>query len=91
MRFVQWRATRQAAVACTLLQTRPELSIKEVATAAGFSSTSVLDHFLRRTRGFSPSAFRQRGSASPADTRESTNSTAGQFDAADFRPVTKAD
>lgn len=71
MRFSEWRATRQAAVACTLLRTRPELSIKEVAIAAGFSSTSVLDHFLRRTCGFSPSAFRQRASASPATNENS--------------------
>jgi methylphosphotriester-DNA--protein-cysteine methyltransferase len=91
MRFVEWRAARQATVACTLLRTRPELSIKEIATAAGFSSTSVLDHFLRRRRGLAPSAFREGGIAWLADTRQSTNSTAGQFDAADFRPFTKAD
>lgn len=91
MRFVEWRAMRQAAVACALLRTRPDLSIKEIASAAGFSSTSVLDHFLRRTCGLSPSAFRQGGSAWPADARQSTNSTASQFGAADFRPFTKAD
>jgi methylphosphotriester-DNA--protein-cysteine methyltransferase len=91
MRFVEWRATRQATVACRLLRTRPELSVKEIAVAAGFSSTSVLDHFLRRTCGFSPSAFRQRGSTSPAAAQESTNSTSSQRDAADLRALAKAD
>ena len=90
MRFGEWRATRQAAVACTLLRTRPELSIKEVAVAAGFSSTSVLDHFLRRTCGFSPSAFRRRGTAVPAATRQSTNSTSSQRVGADLRALAKA-
>jgi methylphosphotriester-DNA--protein-cysteine methyltransferase len=76
MRFMEWRAAHQAAVVCTLLRTRPDLSIKEIAVAAGFSCTSVLDHFLRRTCGLSPSAFRQRRSAWSADPPQSTNSTA---------------
>ncbi len=76
MRFMEWRAAHQAVVVCTLLRTRPDLSIKQIAVAAGFSSTSVLDHFLRRTCGFSPSAFRHGVSAWSAGTPQSTDSTA---------------
>ena len=76
MRFMEWRAAHQAVVVCTLLRTRPDLSIKQIAVAAGFSSTSVLDHFLRRTCGFSPSVFRQGARAGSAGTPQPTNSTA---------------
>jgi AraC-like DNA-binding protein len=56
--FSEWRARQRIADACTLLRTRPDLSIKEVSAAAGFSSTSVFDRFLRRTCGRSPSQCR---------------------------------
>ena len=56
--FSAWRARCRLAQACTLLRTRPDLSIKEVAAAAGFSSTSVFDRFMRRTCGRSPSEWR---------------------------------
>ena len=56
--FSAWRARCRLAQACTLLRTRPDLSIKEVAAAAGFSSTSVFDRFMRRTCGRSPSEYR---------------------------------
>jgi AraC-like DNA-binding protein len=57
--FSVWGTRRRVAAACVLLRSRPELSIKEVASATGFSSTSVFDRFLRRTCGRSPSECRQ--------------------------------
>ena len=63
--FSDWRTRQRTTDACRLLRTRPDLSIKEVSAAAGFSSTSVFDRFLRRTCGRSPSEYR-RGAASPA-------------------------
>ena len=63
--FSDWRTRQRTTDACRLLRTRPDLSIKEVSAAAGFSSTSVFDRFLRRTCGRSPSECR-RGAASPA-------------------------
>jgi AraC-like DNA-binding protein len=63
--FSAWRARRRIADACMLLRTRPDLSIKEVAAAAGFSSTSVFDRFLRRTCGRSPSECRLVPRSSP--------------------------
>jgi AraC-like DNA-binding protein len=65
MTFSDWRTRQRTTNACTLLRTRPDLSIKEVSAAAGFSSTSVFDRFLRRTCGRSPSEYRRAG-ASPA-------------------------
>jgi AraC-like DNA-binding protein len=56
--FSAWRTRCRTADACRLLRTRPELSIKEVAACAGFSSTSVFDRFLRRACGRSPSECR---------------------------------
>jgi AraC-like DNA-binding protein len=56
--FSRWRAGRRLARSCVLLRTRPDLSIKEVAAAAGFNSTSVFDRFLRRSCGRSPSECR---------------------------------
>ena len=56
--FSAWRGKRRLAVSCTLLRTRADLSIKEIAGAAGFSSTSVFDRFMRRTCGRSPSQCR---------------------------------
>jgi AraC-like DNA-binding protein len=71
--FSEWRTRQRVADACTLLRTHPDLSIKEVSAAAGFSSTSVFDRFLRRTCGRSPSECRlaaatsasERGSVAP--------------------------
>jgi AraC-like DNA-binding protein len=63
--FSVWRTRRRVAAACVLLRSRPELSIKEVASATGFSSTSVFDRFLRRTCGRSPSECRQASARSP--------------------------
>lgn len=57
--YSSWRAHRQVSSACRLLRTRPELSIKEVAAASGFSATSVFDRFLRRACGQSPSDCRR--------------------------------
>jgi AraC-like DNA-binding protein len=57
--FSTWRAHRLVSGACRLLRTRPELSIKEVAAASGFSATSVFDRFLRRACGLSPSECRR--------------------------------
>ncbi|MEO7272377.1 MAG: helix-turn-helix domain-containing protein [Vicinamibacterales bacterium] len=57
--FSDWRAHRRVSGACRLLRTRPELSIKEVAAASGFSATSVFDRFLRRACGRTPSECRR--------------------------------
>jgi len=56
--FSAWRARRRVSESCRMLRTRPELSIKEIAAASGFSATSVFDRFLRRTCGRSPSECR---------------------------------
>jgi AraC-like DNA-binding protein len=56
--FSGWRAARRLAAACALLQSRPDLSIKEIAAATGFSSTAVFDRFLKRACGRSPSQYR---------------------------------
>ena len=56
--FSAWRAHRRVSESCRLLRTRPELSIKEIAAASGFSATSVFDRFLRRACGRSPSECR---------------------------------
>jgi AraC-like DNA-binding protein len=56
--FSAWRAHRRLVDARRLLSTRPDLSIKEIAAAAGFSSTAVFDRFIRRTCGCSPSQCR---------------------------------
>jgi len=56
--FSAWRAHRRVSESCRLLRTRPELSIKEIAAASGFSATSVFDRFLRRSCGRSPSECR---------------------------------
>jgi AraC-like DNA-binding protein len=58
IRFSLWRARHRLVVACSLLEGRPDLSIKEIAAATGFSSTSVFDRFLRRACGRSPSQYR---------------------------------
>ena len=52
------RASAHRRRACHLLRTRPDLSIKEVAAAVGFNTTSVFDRFLRRACGRSPSECR---------------------------------
>jgi AraC-like DNA-binding protein len=57
--FSAWRADRQMVLSRTLLRSRPDLSIKEIAAAAGFSSTSVFDRFMRRACGRSPSECRR--------------------------------
>src|SRR5436190_19500121 len=56
--FSAWRAHRRVSESCRLLRTRPELSIKEIAAASGFSATSVFDRFLRRACGRAPSECR---------------------------------
>jgi AraC-like DNA-binding protein len=56
--FSAWRAHHRLLDARRLLSTRPDLSIKEIAAAAGFSSTAVFDRFIRRTCGCSPSQCR---------------------------------
>jgi AraC-like DNA-binding protein len=64
--FSAWRNRHRTASACLLLRTRPELSIKEVAASAGFSSTSVFDRFLRRVCGRSPTECRRSSAALPS-------------------------
>jgi AraC-like DNA-binding protein len=61
--FSAWRRQQRVAIALALLRTRPDMSIKEIAAAAGFGSTSVFDRFVRRTQGCSPSQCRACGSA----------------------------
>jgi AraC-like DNA-binding protein len=56
--FSSWRRQQRATIAMALLRTRPDMSIKEIAAAAGFGSTSVFDRFVRRTYGRSPSECR---------------------------------
>jgi AraC-like DNA-binding protein len=56
--FSAWRAERQLAASVGLLRNRPDLTIKEIAAAAGFNSTSVFDRFMRRACGRSPSQYR---------------------------------
>ena len=53
-----WRGRHRLAAACQLLESRPDLSIKEIAAATGFNSTSVFDRFFRRSCGCSPSQCR---------------------------------
>ena len=56
--YSAWRASRQFEIATRLLASRADLSIKEIAAAAGFSSTSVFDRFIRRRCGRSPTEWR---------------------------------
>ena len=49
--FSAWRGRHRLAAACQLLESRPDLSIKEIAAATGFNSTSVFDRFFRRSCG----------------------------------------
>jgi AraC-like DNA-binding protein len=56
--FSAWRARHRLAAARGLLGSRPDLSIKEIAAAAGFSSTSVFDRCFRRAFGCPPSQCR---------------------------------
>ena len=56
--FSAWRGRQRLAAACQLLESRPDLSIKEIAAATGFNSTSVFDRFFRRSCGSSPSQSR---------------------------------
>ena len=56
--FSAWRGRHRLAAACQLLESRPDLSIKEIAAATGFNSTSVFDRFFRRSCGSSPSQSR---------------------------------
>ena len=56
--FSAWRGRHRLAAACQLLESRPDLSIKEIAAASGFNSTSVFDRFFRRSCGWSPSQCR---------------------------------
>lgn len=56
--FSAWRRQHRVTLALALLRTRPDMSIKEIAAASGFSSTSVFDRFVRRTSGCSPSQCR---------------------------------
>ena len=56
--FSAWRGRHRLAAACQLLESRPDLSIKEIAAATGFNSTSVFDRFFRRSCGCSPSQSR---------------------------------
>ena len=65
--FSNWRAERQLALSATLLRNRPDLSIKEIAAAVGFNSTSVFDRFMRRACGQSPSEYRRSLDLAPAD------------------------
>ena len=74
--FSAWRAHRRISEACRLLRTRPELSVKEVAAAAGFSATSVFDRFLRRACGRSPSECRR--TSPPAGTADPESACAGR-------------
>jgi AraC-like DNA-binding protein len=62
--FSAWRARHRLVAASGLLRSRPDLSIKEIAAATGFSSTSVFDRFVRRTCGCSPSHCRLAASSS---------------------------
>jgi AraC-like DNA-binding protein len=56
--FSAWRRQQRVTLALELLRTRPDMSIKEIAAASGFGSTSVFDRFVRRTYGCSPSQCR---------------------------------
>jgi AraC-like DNA-binding protein len=57
--FSAWRRQHRVTLALSLLRTRPDMSIKEIAAASGFGSTSVFDRFVRRTYGCSPSQCRE--------------------------------
>ncbi len=61
--FSAWRRQQRVTIALALLRTRPDMSIKEIAAASGFGSTSVFDRFIRRTYGCSPSQCRASGNA----------------------------
>jgi AraC-like DNA-binding protein len=65
--FSAWRDARRFELASVLLRTRAELSIKEIATALGFNSTSVFDRFLKRACGRSPSCCRTYADARSPD------------------------
>lgn len=56
--YSAWRTARQLEIATRLLASRADLSIKEIGAAAGFSSTSVFDRFIRRRCGRSPTEWR---------------------------------
>jgi AraC-like DNA-binding protein len=64
--FSAWRRQHRVTLALARLRTRPGMSIKEIAAASGFGSTSVFDRFVRRTYGCSPSQFRAAADA-PAE------------------------
>jgi AraC-like DNA-binding protein len=64
--FSAWRDARRLERASVLLRTRADLSIKEIAAALGFNSTSVFDRFLKRVCGRSPSACRRHPDPRPS-------------------------
>jgi AraC-like DNA-binding protein len=74
--FSAWRGRHRLAAACQLLESRPDLSIKEIAAATGFNSTSVFDRFFRRSCGCSPSQCRL-GASSRTPLSASTAAPAG--------------
>jgi AraC-like DNA-binding protein len=55
MHFRAWRNQRRFERCCQLLRDRGTLSIKEISSLAGFSSTTAFDRFIKRCAGCRPS------------------------------------
>jgi AraC-like DNA-binding protein len=55
--YMTWRQRRRIERGLSMLQ-QPHLSIKQIAQALGFGSTSAFDRSFRRARGLSPTGYR---------------------------------
>jgi AraC-like DNA-binding protein len=58
--YVVWRQLRRIERGLSMLEQQPHLSIKQIAQALGFGSTSAFDRSFRRVRGLSPTDYRAR-------------------------------
>jgi AraC-like DNA-binding protein len=54
----EWRDRHLMDALCQTLARRPEWSLKEISNSLGFSGPSVLDRFVRRVKGTTPTDLR---------------------------------